>query len=555
MLDILHLDIAFDTPHGRISTVRNMSLTLKAGEITGLVGESGSGKTLVSLAVLGLLPPGAHITGGEIRFKEQNLLTLPRAALRTLRGNRIAMIFQDPHAALDPVFPCGAQIAQAIRSHEPVSRKAALARARMLLEKLRLPDPARALRAYPHELSGGQCQRVMIAMAMACKPEVIIADEPTTALDVTVQKQVLELLKELNREVGAGVLLITHDLGVVSQVADNVVVMCRGDKVEEAPVQQLFSRPQSDYTRFLIAAMPAIGKRAADQGDDDAAVSSEPPSAPVLRAVNLTKQYSVRKHPLAPATIFKAVDGVSLDISGGETLGLVGESGCGKSTLARLILQMPRPDTGQVWFDGDDLTTLAPAALRAARQKLALVFQNPYGSLNPRQTVADLIAAPLRIAGRATEGPATARRLIDAVGLSAASATKFPHQFSGGQRQRIAIARALALAPKLLILDEAVSALDVAIQAQILDLLKSLQREFKLTYLFISHDLAVVENFCDTIAVMKSGQIIEAGSPATIFASPDHAYTRELLAAAPRIDVQMEPQPQAQAEPQPEPQP
>jgi len=553
MLEICHLDIAFDTPHGRISTVRDMSLTLKPGEITGLVGESGSGKTLVSLAVLGLLPVGAHITRGQICFKEQNLLTLPREALRRLRGNRISMIFQDPHAALDPVFTCGAQIVDAIQSHESVSRKAALARARTLLEKLHLPDPARTLHAYPHELSGGQCQRVMIAMAMACQPDVIIADEPTTALDVTVQKQVLELLKDLNREVGAAVLLITHDLGVVSQVADQVVVMYRGDKVEQAPVRQLFSRPQSDYTRFLIDATPAIGKRTNapetglrhDEAVKDAIASATPPT-PVLRAVNLTKQYVVRKHPLAPAATVNAVHDVSLDIPEGATLGLVGESGCGKSTLARLILQMLRPDTGQVWFDGEDLTALTPAQLRAARQKLALVFQNPYGSLNPRQTVADLIAAPLQIAGRTAEGPATARRLVDAVGLPTSSITKFPHQFSGGQRQRIAIARALALHPKLIILDEAVSALDVAIQAQILTLLKSLQAEFKLTYLLISHDLAVVENFCDTIAVMKSGQIIEAGSPATIFGSPKTAYTRELLAAVPHIDMQITQPPEAQ---------
>jgi len=546
MLEICHANIAFATPHGSLTTVRNVSLTLKAGKITGLVGESGSGKTLLSLAILGLLPNGAHITQGQIRFQGQNLLALSPEAMRRLRGNRIAMIFQDPHASLDPVFTCGQQIADVVLSHTAVGRKQAMVRARVLLEKLRLPDPERALRAYPHELSGGQCQRVMIAMAMACKPAVIIADEPTTALDVTVQKQVLDLLKELNREVGAAILLITHDLGVVSQVADTVVVMCRGEKVEEAPVQQLFRHPQSDYTRFLIAATPTIGKRPSDRQNDLSVQTPRAliePCAPMLRAVDLSKHYAVRKYPLGPPTVFKAVDQVSLAIPQGATLGLVGESGCGKSTLARLILQMPRPDSGQVWFDGEDLTTLPPAQLRTARQKLALVFQNPYGSLNPRQSVADLIAAPLQIVGRAAEGPQVAKRLTDAVGLPASALSKFPHQFSGGQRQRIAIARALALHPKLLILDEAVSALDVATQAQILALLKALQREFKLTYLFISHDLAVVENFCDLIAVMKSGQIIEQNDPVSLFQTPRQAYTRELLAAAPKIAIQSGAQP------------
>lgn len=547
MLEIRNLDIGFETPSGLASTVRNMSLTLTPGKITGLVGESGSGKTLISLSVLGLLPNGARITRGEILYKGMDLRSLKPEKMRELRGNRISMVFQDPHASLDPVFTCGDQIVDAILSHEAIDRKYARARARDLLEKLRLPDPDRAMRAYPHELSGGQCQRVMIAMAVACNPDVIIADEPTTALDVTVQKQVLDLLKELNREVGAAILLITHDLGVVSQVADTVVVMCRGDKVEEAPTEQLFKNPHADYTRSLIAAMPSIGARYADQVapegsavTDEAAVSSGHEPEIVLRAVDLTKQYALQASLFGPTSIFKAVDGVSLEIRARSTLGLVGESGCGKSTLTRLILQMSRADSGQVWFDGKDLTRLSSAELRKTRQKLALVFQNPYGSLNPRQTVEDLIAAPLQIAGRANEGPSVARRLVEAVGLPQSALAKFPHQFSGGQRQRIAIARALALNPKLLICDEAVSALDVTVQAQVLKLLKELQADFDLTYLFISHDLAVVENFCDTIAVMKSGRIVERGDPATIFYNPQQEYTRELLAAAPRIDIQME---------------
>jgi len=553
MLEIRNIDIGFETAGGIASTVRNISLTLKPGEITGLVGESGSGKTLIALSVLGLLPNGARVTKGEILVEGLDLLTLNSEKMRELRGNRISMVFQDPHASLDPVFTCGDQIVDAILSHQTIGRKQARARAHALLEKLRLPDPDRAMRAYPHELSGGQCQRVMIAMAVACNPDVIIADEPTTALDVTVQKQVLDLLKDLNREVGAAILLITHDLGVVSQVADTVVVMCKGDKIEEAPTDQLFKNPHSDYARSLISSMPSIGSRIGQQAaragaDDclDTAAGDKPGTATdgdstiVLRVIDLTKQYTLQASLFGPTTVFKAVDRVSLEIPARSTLGLVGESGCGKSTLTRLILQMIRSDSGQVWFDGKDLTALSSGELRKARQKLSLVFQNPYGSLNPRQTVEDLIAAPLQIAGRASEGPAAAKKLVDAVGLPQGALTKFPHQFSGGQRQRIAIARALALNPRLLICDEAVSALDVTVQAQVLKLLKDLQAEFDLTYLFISHDLAVVANFCDAIAVMQSGRIVEKGDAGMIFCEPKEEYTRELLAAAPRIDIQME---------------
>lgn len=552
VLAIRGLDIGFETAEGIRSTVRNMSLDLVAGEILGLVGESGSGKTLVSLSVLGLLPSGASITAGSINFDGHDLLRLTQDELRALRGNRISMVFQDPHASLDPVFTCGDQIADALLMHESISRKSARAKARSLLERLRLPDPDRVMRSYPHELSGGQCQRVMIAMAVACKPDVIIADEPTTALDVTIQKQVLDLLRELNREVKAAILLITHDLGVVAQVADRVVVMCRGDKVDEAPTQELFRRPGSDYTRALIEAMPSVGKRR----DGFAAVNAEakpspasttiPTRAPagdhgdILRLVNLRKYYNLSTGAFGSPAIFRAVDDVNLSIPARTTLGLVGESGCGKSTLSRLILRMQEATSGAILFDGRDICKLSRSELRAVRQDMAMVFQNPYGSLNSRQPVKDIVAAPLQIAGRGAEGPATARRLIDAVGLPASALDKYPHQFSGGQRQRIAIARALALNPKLLICDEAVSALDVSVQAQILNLLKDLQREFDLTYLFISHDLAVVEHFSDTIAVMQAGRIVEQGPAEVIFGSPQEDYTRQLLAVSPRIDIELE---------------
>ncbi|MEI4488559.1 ABC transporter ATP-binding protein [Frigidibacter sp. MR17.14] len=554
MLEVQELSIAFETPEGLRPTVKSMSLSVRKGEIVGLVGESGSGKTLMSLGVFGLLPKNAVVTSGRILLDGQDLLAADRETLRRLRGNRISMIFQDPIASLDPVFTCGDQIVDAIRIHEKIGRKAARTRAQGLLERLKISDPARAMRSYPHELSGGQCQRVMIAMAVACKPDVIIADEPTTALDVTVQKQVLEILRELNREVGAAILLITHDLGVIYEVADRVVVMYRGDKMEEAATADLFRQPQSAYTRGLIAAMPALGAgraRLPTVGDEGRAPARRPaqpratvapapaavPTAvpPVLELRGVSKTYTLRAGPFSKTVEMRAVDDVNLSIAPRSTLGLVGESGCGKSTLSRLILQMQRADRGQVLFDGRDLTALSGEALRLARRDVAMVFQNPYASLNPRQCVRDLIAAPLDINGRGSEREAVARRLIEAVGLTQAALARYPHEFSGGQRQRIAIARALALNPRLLICDEAVSALDVSVQAQVLNLLRDLQEEFDLTYLFISHDLAVVEHVSDSIAVMRAGRIVEQGPAAEIFARPQHAYTRMLLDAVPRI--------------------
>ncbi|MFD2238251.1 dipeptide ABC transporter ATP-binding protein [Aureimonas populi] len=548
MLTVENLSIAFHTPEGLRPTVNDMSMEIGAGEIVGLVGESGSGKTLLSLAILGLLPANAVITSGRVTLDGNPVSTLGPEAMRRLRGNRISMVFQDPMASLDPVFTCGDQIMDAILMHENVGRTAARRRALALLERLQLPDPARAMRAYPHELSGGQCQRVMIAIAVACEPDVIIADEPTTALDVTVQKQVLDILRDLNRDVGAAILLITHDLGVVFQVADRVVVMYRGDKVEEASTPEIFARPTSDYTRALIGAMPTIGQRR-DRlrtiGDADApprpsAARKAAPAAdlpPVLRVEGLSKTYRLKAGPFAPAREFRAVGAVSLSIAPRTTLGLVGESGCGKTTLSRLILQMQKADKGEVWFNGEDLTKLDANRLRDVRRDIALVFQNPYASLNPRQTVAEIVSAPLIIHGRANEAGRTTARLIDAVGLPAASLHKYPHAFSGGQRQRIAIARALALNPLLLVCDEAVSALDVSVQAQVINLLKDLQQEFDLTYLFISHDLAVVEHISDTVAVMRAGRIVEYGPADRIFAAPQQAYTRTLLEAVPQMHV------------------
>lgn len=555
MLEVKGLSIAFRTPRELKSVVRNIGFSVQAGEIVGLVGESGSGKTVTSLGIMGLLPPNAVVTAGEVLVDGVDILKLPASELRRMRGRHISMIFQDPMASLDPIFTCGDQIIEAILLHEPIGHDQAHAKARELLEKVLIPDPDRAMRAYPHELSGGQCQRIMIAMAVACKPRIIIADEPTTALDVTVQKQVLELLRGLNQEVGAAILLITHDLGVIYQVADRVVVMYNGDKMEEATTRDLFASPQNSYSKALIESTPTVGHRAQRlaviERDEEGNVRSvrpeprtRPASAapiadadrlPLLEIKGLRKSFLVKPSPLAAPVEMRAVDNVGLTIPARTTLGLVGESGCGKSTLSRTVMRLYQPDGGQILFKGQDIASLSERQMRPFRREISMVFQNPYGSLNPRQNIAELIEAPLVIfkEGNAGERRSRVRYLLEAVGLPAASAAKYPHEFSGGQRQRIAIARALALNPSLVICDEAVSALDVSVQAQVLNLLKDLQVEFDLTYLFISHDLSVVSHVSDAVAVMQNGKIVEYGPTASIFENPQQDYTRMLLNAVP----------------------
>ena len=553
ILKIDNLSVAFKTGDGLRAAVNGVSLSLTSGEILGLVGESGSGKTILSLAAMGLLPRNAVVTSGRVDFAGENLLTARPDVLRKLRGKRISMIFQDPMASLDPVFSCGSQIVEAILLHERMTRRQAGERARDLLARVGIADPARCMRSYPHELSGGQCQRVMIAMAVACKPDVIIADEPTTALDVTVQKQVLGLLRSLNQEMGAAILLITHDLGVIYEVADRVAVIYRGDLMEEAATGELFAAPRSQYTKALIASMPSVSapktRLPVIGRDGSGAIASivearpagkprpapEPESATLLNIRNLTKTFWTRESALSAPQPFRAVDDVSLAIPARSTLGLVGESGCGKSTLSRLVMRLMQPDSGSIEFEGRDLVSLDHDRLRAARRDFALVFQNPYGSLNPRQTVTDLVAAPIDIHQKGRDREATVARLLDAVGLPRDAMHRYPHEFSGGQRQRIVVARALALKPKLLICDEAVSALDVSVQAQVLNLLQDLQDEFDLTYLFISHDMSVVRHVSDTIAVMQKGRIVETGPAADVFDNPKAEYTRTLLSAVPKI--------------------
>ncbi|CAN7717243.1 ABC transporter ATP-binding protein [Aminobacter aminovorans] len=560
MLEVRNLSIAFGTSTGLKPAVCGIDFDIKPGEILGLVGESGSGKTITSLGVMGLLPPNAVVTGGEVLVDGVDMLKRSPAELRKLRGRHVSMIFQDPMASLDPIYTCGDQIVEAILLHEPIGKTAARKKALELLEKVRIPDPERTMRSYPHELSGGQCQRVMIAMAVSCKPRIIIADEPTTALDVTVQKQVLDLLRGLNQEVGAAILLITHDLGVIYEVADRVVVMYAGKKMEEATTQNLFANPKSDYAKALIDSMPALGCKHArlpvierDAAGNVRSVRPEPcvrsaragpvpedaNGVPLLELKDLCKSYWVKPSPLSAPVEMRAVDKVSFAIAPRTTLGLVGESGCGKTTLSRAVMRLSTPDSGQILFKGTDIAKLSESAMQPFRREIAMVFQNPYGSLNPRQTVADLVAAPMVIVGEGTSAERSKRvaYLLDAVGLPKAAASRYPHEFSGGQRQRIAVARALALKPSLVICDEAVSALDVSVQAQVLNLLKDLQLEFDLTYLFISHDLSVVEHVSDTVAVMQKGRIVEYGPADDIFAAPKDAYTRMLLDAVPIIGV------------------
>ncbi|OZI43634.1 glutathione ABC transporter ATP-binding protein GsiA [Bordetella genomosp. 5] len=567
LLEVSDLHVRFATPGGVHHAVRGLNLTLAAGQTLALVGESGCGKSTTALALLRLLAPGAAVAGA-MHLDGQALHDLPEPAFRRLRGRDIAMIFQEPMTSLNPVHTIGAQIAEAIRCHEDLDRAARHARVLELLERVRIPRAAQRLHDYPHQLSGGQRQRVMIAMAIACRPRLLVADEPTTALDVTVQAQILALLDELRHDLGMGLLLITHDLGVVRERADQVVVMHDGVAVERAPVQRLYAAPAHAYTRGLLAAslhtridararserlpeirvrrdadgtprefevvqraaaraaagVPAAGVPAAGA----AAVVAQAP-APLLSVRGLQTRYEGRGGPVM------AVDGVDLDVWPGETLGLVGESGCGKSTLSRTLLRLTPAHAGHARFDGTDLLALRERDLKPWRRQVQMVFQDPYASLNPRHSVGTILGAVQKAHGVRDRHERAARteQILRQVGLPADAARRYPNQFSGGQRQRIGIARALIVRPRLLVLDEPVSALDVSVQAQILNLLSDLKAELGLSYLFISHDLAVVRYFCDRVMVMQAGRIVDQGTPDALWHDPRHPYTRELLAAMP----------------------
>ncbi len=530
VLRVEGLCVSVRTEAGLRPLVEDLSFTLRRGETLAIAGESGSGKSITSLAIMGLLPPPAvRVTGGRILLGAEDLTVLPEPDLRAIRGDRIAMIFQEPMTSLNPVMTVGAQLTEAIRAHDPISRSEAQKRAIEALRAVRLSEPERRMRQYPHELSGGMRQRVMIAMALALRPEVLIADEPTTALDVTVQREVLDLLRDLQRDLGTAIILITHDMGVVAEMADRVIVMRQGRQIETAATADIFATPQADYTRALLAAVPRMGKAAA-----------RPPvtSDVVARLADVVVRYPLRGGLLGGVTQnVHAVERVSFDIRRGETFALVGESGCGKSTIAKAIVGLA-PHQGKIEIAGQTIGGLRGDALKALRRKVQMVFQDPMASLNPRVRIGDLIAEPLVIHGIGSppEQSARAADLMRRVGLEADQLDRYPHEFSGGQRQRICIARALALQPELIIADESVSALDVSVQARVLDLLRALQREFGVSYLFISHDMAVVENISDRVAVMYMGQIVETGTRAQVFGNPQHPYTRRLIEAVPVPD-------------------
>ncbi|CBS89443.1 ABC transporter ATP-binding protein [Azospirillum lipoferum] len=573
LLSVEGLSVAFDGEHGPVRVVDDVSFTVAPGETVAIVGESGSGKSVTSLSLMRLVDyAGGRIVGGRIRFKgrdgrERDLASPPAEALTDMRGNDIAMVFQEPMTSLNPVFTIGDQIAEAVMLHQGLDRKAARDEALRMLEKVRIPEPARLLDRHPHQLSGGMRQRVMIAMALSCKPSLLIADEPTTALDVTIQAQILRLIRLLQEEMGMGVIFITHDMGVVAEVADRVVVMWRGRKVEEGTVERIFQAPQHPYTKALLSAVPKLG---ALRGQDlpmrfpllvvddeklDAAPPAPPPvqdtvravDAPLLEVRDLTTRFDVRKGIFGSLKArVHAVEKVSFAVRPGETLALVGESGCGKSTTGRTIMGLQSATSGSIRFDGVETATLDSNGQAKLKEKIQYIFQDPFASLNPRMTVGFSVAEPMLVHDYVpTSKPGVSRRraieervaeLLTQVGLKPEHARRYPHEFSGGQRQRICIARALACDPKLIIADEAVAALDVSIQAQIVNLLMELQAKRGLSYLFISHDMAVVERVSHRVAVMYLGQIVELGPRRAVFENPQHPYTRRLMAAVPIAD-------------------
>ena len=536
ILEVRDLVVDIPTEDGPVHAVKNVSFDVREGEFFGIVGESGSGKSVLVQSAMGLIPSAK--TSGEVRFRGENLLTLGAEQLRRKRGKEISMVFQNPLSSLHPQYTIGWQIVEQIQAHEKVSKQAAKARAIELLNKVHIPDAATRFDAYPHQFSGGMRQRVMIAMSLSLGPALIIADEPTTALDSTVQAQILDLLAEMQRDMGATVLMISHDLGVMASVADRVMVMYQGNQMEIGESAELFSNPQDPYTVSLIesssfskgtrGAQVARETAAAEGPANDHAAALQPAEHIVeVRDISLSfKQKRGQERTV--------LDNISLEVKRGETLGLVGESGCGKTTLARTIAGLILPSSGEVIFDGRDISEVKGKAWREQRKKVQVVFQDPFGSLNPKRRVGSIIGDPFRIHGVAS-GKDRQRRvqeLLEQVGLNPEHYNRFPSQFSGGQRQRIGIARAIALKPELVILDEPVSALDVTVQAQVLSLLDDLQRDLGLTYLFISHDLAVVRHMCDRIAVMEGGRIIELGDPESMYTNPQQPFTKKLLAAA-----------------------
>lgn len=556
MLTVQNLTIAFKSQDDFIPVVNNISFDLKPNEILGVVGESGSGKSVSTLAISGLLPKKiSKITSGNIIFEGTSLLEYSNAQMTILRGKEIAMIFQEPMSALNPSMTCGAQVLEIILQHKDITPAKAKVETLQLFEKVKLPRPKDIFKSYPHQISGGQMQRVMIAMAIACKPKILIADEPTTALDVTVQKEIIQLLKTLQKETKMSIIFISHDLALVSEIAQRVIVMHKGNIVEEGKTEDIFLQPKQLYTKALIASKPNTKihlKRLPTVSDFvNNTVPTETISdnerrlfrkqlfeqKPLLEVVNVDKEFYSNAGLFSKATIVKAVNNVSFKVYEGETLGLVGESGCGKSTLGNVILQLHKATKGKVFYKGEDITKLKSKALRVLRKDIQLIFQDPFSSLNPRITVGKAIEEPMKVHKLYKNDDERKEKVISIlkrVGLDASHYYRYPHEFSGGQRQRIGIARTIALQPKLIVCDESVSALDISVQAQVLNLLNELKEDFGFTYIFISHDLSVVKYMADELIVMNKGQIEEQGDPDHIYENPKTHYTKRLIAAIPK---------------------
>ena len=556
ILSVKNLRITFKSISGRSKVVNGITYNLYQNEILGVVGESGSGKSVTSLAVMGLLSftKGASVAG-EVLFNNENLINCSQKRLEKIRGRKIAMIFQEPMSALNPSICCGKQVEEILLHHTNISTKEAREEVVRLFNTVKIQDANNIYKKYPHEISGGQQQRVMIAMAIACKPEILIADEPTTALDVTVQKEIIALLKILQKEFKMSVIFISHDLALVSEIADRVLVMCKGDIVEKGTVKSVFKNPEKEYTKALIGTRPKLDGRLKKLPTISDFLLGKIPkslitktareekhkkiysSTPLLEVINLEKTYYSKASFFGTKTTLKAVDNVSFKVYSGETLGLVGESGCGKSTLGKAILQLDKASAGSLKYKGNDITNLNKAALRNLRKEIQIIFQDPYASLNPRLTVGKAIMEPMKVHSLFNsdeERKSSTIEILEKVGLEAAHFNRYPHEFSGGQRQRIGIARTVAVQPKLIICDESVSALDISVQAQVLNLLNSLKEDFGFTYIFISHDLSVVKFMSDQLMVMNKGKIEEIGEADTIYESPQKEYTKKLIKAIPR---------------------
>lgn len=555
LLTVKQLSIFFGNKKSRKKVIHDISFDIAENEILGVVGESGSGKSVTSLAIMGLLPKHTSLVEGEIIFEDKNLVKENDKALQILRGNEIAMIFQEPMSALNPSLTCGFQVSEILRQHQKISSSEAKKETLALFDKVKLPRPNEIYNSYPHQISGGQMQRVMIAMAISCKPKLLIADEPTTALDVTVQKEIILLLKELQKETEMSLLFISHDLGLVSEIADRVLVMYQGDIVETGRVVDLFKAPKHEYTKALLAARPTLDVRLqklptissiADKSFKPLEVTSQQRALkhkkiytqkPLLEVLNLKKEYYSNAGLFKSKSVVTAVNEVSFEVFEGETLGLVGESGCGKSTLGKTILQLEKATAGSVKYRGKEITTLSSTEIRKLRKEIQLIFQDPYSSLNPRLIIGEALIEPMqvhKIGKSKKERKEKALTLLNRVGLDDSFYHRYPHELSGGQRQRVGIARAVIMEPKLVICDESVSALDISVQAQVLNLLNELKEDFGFTYIFISHDLAVVKYMADQLLVMNSGAIEELGDADEIYANPKKEYTRKLIEAIPK---------------------